>query len=265
MCSFKLQKVPRLPLLLLERSRGKRKKTGLLRGGPGKQNYWPPVDLSPAHRPGCPSFIRYCKPAKSIPKTFMFWPLFFRQEWHSHLGHQSPPSRIHTLLKRGQKLQDRQSRLWLSTAHRAKGRKTGERHMLALLSRKKWKEHYNQSTRKKWIFQKTCLPLALLLWHHHTGRLNPDSPNSRESPRFPGILKCQRTIGPRKPGGTAPQAQVSKELGARCLNFLQLFRHHFDTITSQNYQQQFWFGNTFWKTKMYGVDTNYLKYHFPQE
>lgn len=41
--------------------------------------------------------------SQSISKTFMFWLLFFRpaakQEWHWCLGHQSPPSGIHTPLK----------------------------------------------------------------------------------------------------------------------------------------------------------------------
>lgn len=108
MCSFKLQKIPRLPFLLLERSRGKRKKTGLLRGGPGKQNYWPPVDLSLAHRPGCPSLIRYCKVhSKDIH--------VLASVLQTGVALSSQPSKPILqnpyLSKQGQKLQDRQSRL----------------------------------------------------------------------------------------------------------------------------------------------------------
>lgn len=272
MCSFNLQKVPRRPFLLLERDPEATERKQVTWGVPYKQKTTGLPQTWPWSTSwGCPSIIRILQTCKVSQfqrhSGFGFCSLDLQLNNSDTLvsaikAHPLEP----ILLETGSKVGGQRSRLWLSTAHSAKDRKLGKR-TLALFSRNNGKSPRTNLQEKHGSFRSTCLPPALLLlWHHRTGWLNPDSPNPRESAKFPGIPKCQRTEGPKKPTQSSPGSGLQRAqallppLPPVSFPDVILIPPSY-RIIKNSFDFEIHFGK---QQKVWGV-TNYLTYHFPQE
>lgn len=232
---------------MLERSRGNRKKKGHLRSPLQREKLLAPHRPAPGSEAGAVLSFGYRMGTPLLQSVnFNGSPLWIssktKQEYHSGLHHQSPPSGIHTPTKQGQKSHDREA-VWTGCCPQCQRQKTGKRHTLALFSRNNGKSPATDLQEKNGSFRKhVCLLLSyyfytttqtdLILTHQTVG----NRPSSQASP------SARETQALRSQAAKLPRLKSPERLVLTAFTISsQLSRHYFATIILQEYQEQFRF------------------------